>query len=255
MTGIDIGDLRDKLIADGYCVLHDILSPEAVSRLRLLVRSVMSSNQDKYLTSAPMCLTYHIAEIAELILWPKAWYALAELGITDCKYYSTVLLNSRPGEGRGGWHHDWWGWSDEKTSSRAIPPELALFYYLVPTTRTNGCLRVIPGSHRVKLAWCDQKPDEYAIADHHDEEDVEVAAGDLVLCDARVFHSRHANTTDTDRPLITIWLIPEFSKLPSDIQARVANAVGDDAVCYLPEALIAPKIAIQHEFRPNYIRH
>ena len=39
-------------------------------------------------------------------------------------------------------------WSDEPRAYSDLPPQLFAMFYLTDTSPRNGCLRVIPGSHR-----------------------------------------------------------------------------------------------------------
>ena len=99
-------------------------------------------------------------------------------------------------------------------------------YYLTDTTSENGCLRVLPGTHRKEhplhaqlgLAHSDdvrsgdteeEAQARVAASPAHapqpDEVHVPVKAGDVVIGDARVLHGAVANTTDEPRALLTLW--------------------------------------------------
>ena len=52
---------------------------------------------------------------------------------------------------------------------------------------------------------------------------VPARAGDLVLGDGRALHAAHANSTDCERPLITIWYHPYFSWLREGTQRQIAE--------------------------------
>src|SRR3546814_9360092 len=85
---------------------------------------------------------------------------------------------------------------------------------LTDTTRENGCLRVILGSHRhdhplhhLEAAHSAElqgvlNPDNPAFAAHPDEVAVPVPAGDVLVVDARLIHSAYGNATGHERPLI-----------------------------------------------------
>src|SRR5260370_986932 len=103
-------DESAQLLDDGYCVLPRIVPPELIERLRARARAIMAADPDAYAISTPMPLSYTMPEVRDAICLPALHEALAALGIGDLRYYSAVLLNNRPGEGPGGWHHDWWAW-------------------------------------------------------------------------------------------------------------------------------------------------
>ena len=57
------------------------------------------------------------------------------------------------------------------------------------------------------------------------EVDVPVRAGDVVIGDARLLHSAHANQSDLWRTVLTIWYWAELDNLPEVAQALVASHV------------------------------
>jgi ectoine hydroxylase-related dioxygenase (phytanoyl-CoA dioxygenase family) len=108
-------------------------------------------------------------------------------------------------------------------------------YYLTDTQPVNGCLRVIPGTHRKRVPLHDElpaahteetyrAPEQSAIfAIRPDEVDVPVKAGDLLIGDARLLHAAHANQTDHHRSLLTLWYFPDFEALPDPIKAAAVR--------------------------------
>ena len=109
-------------------------------------------------------------------------------------------------------------------------------YYLVNTNRNNGCLRVIPGSHRNRHVLHDiEKKDLYgevsrgtdldhpALQHAEGEIDVPVTAGDLVIGDSRLLHSAHANQSSQRRTVLIIWYWPAYDKLPDEVKALVTE--------------------------------
>ena len=112
-----------------------------------------------------------------------------------------------------------------------------LMYYLEDTSRHNGCLRLLPGSHRRRLDLHDlgvahevdinsmENSADPRFLDHDGEVDVPVRAGDLVVGDARMFHAAHSNESDQRRTVITIWFLPavqpgSWSRCRATITAR-----------------------------------
>jgi ectoine hydroxylase-related dioxygenase (phytanoyl-CoA dioxygenase family) len=143
--------------------------------------------------------------------------------------------------------------------------------YLTDTDVENGCLRVVPGSHRSDhpLHHLDaahsaamqgfQDPANPAYADHPDAVAVPVRAGDLLIGDARLIHGAFANRTSKERPLLTLWFMPHWNSMPSEMRALAYQGFmrGDDIVSSLerprtfldwPEPLIE---RIAHLLPPN----
>ncbi len=86
-------------------------------------------------------------ESVDLIGHPLTLAALRLLGFDDPRYEHGIVFNKLPRTPRTFWHQDGTAW-DHPSAYTPDPQELILIYYLVDTTPRNGCLRVIPGSHR-----------------------------------------------------------------------------------------------------------
>ena len=171
------------------------------------------------------------------VVWRPALNALAALGFPHPTYTDGYVI-SKPGHSpRLFWHYDWFAWED-LSSYEPRPQQLFLMYYLSDTTRRNGCLRVIPGSHLHHNPLHDSLAaphsqelgearhlDDVAFSTRPDEADVSVRAGDLLIGDARLLHAAHENTTDERRSLITLWYQPDFAALSESVQAQMAAKV------------------------------
>lgn len=156
------------------------------------------------------------------------------LGFPDPRFSSGYVISKPPNSPALFWHQDWWGWNDP-ISFRDEIAQVFAFYYLTETTRTNGCLRVLPGSHRKRHPLHDvpdahgealgrvDEPDNIVYQSVPGEVAVEVEAGSLVIGDARLLHGTYANRSADERTLITLWYHPNFSGLPEPIQARIAG--------------------------------
>ena len=91
-------------------------------------------------------------------------------------------------------------------------------YYLEDTSIENGCLKLIPGTHRNRIPLHDElvtaheqgarvieEDHPIMFCDHPDQVDVPSAAGSLVLADGRVLHAAYRNQTAQRRDLLLIW--------------------------------------------------
>ena len=227
------------LMRDGYCVLPGILDPSMLRRLRERCRRILSdvSEDHRSLQRAPGSLI-HVAEdpsFAELIAWPKTHAALAGLGLEGARFSSGYVI-SKPGHSPPlFWHQDWWGW-DHPLSYTDTILQVFVFHYLTDTEIENGCLRVVPGSHRKRHQIHDILPHAHAqdlsrasdlqhpaFGAVEDEVAVPVRAGDIVIGDARLLHGAYANRSDRERTCVTLWFHPRFGEQPEEIQARVAR--------------------------------
>lgn len=180
-------------------------------------------------------------EYADVIAAPALLQALRDVGATDPRFTGGFLI-SKPGGGPPlFWHQDWWGWDDD-SAYQPRAHQLFAMIYLSDTTIANGCLRVIPRSHRLDhlLHHLDtahsegmqgyKDPANAAYADHPDQVAVPVKAGDLLIGDARLIHGAFANMTDEERPLLTLWFMPHWSSMPAPMRALAYKGFmrGDD---------------------------
>ena len=213
-------DALYQLLGLGYCVIPDSLLDSELEDLRRMASSVMRSDQVAYACSAPFALDFLHPALIGLLAQPRA---ALDAGLPDLRFYSATLLNSKPGDGVGGWHWDWWAW-DAVGLNWPWPPQIGVLYYLCDTSRANGCLRVLPCSHRTRLQW-HARIREIGPDTLPGETDVPVHAGDVVILDARVMHSRHANGTAIDRTVVSTWYASQYQLLPESVQSYISRAV------------------------------
>lgn len=189
-------------------------------------------------------------EYADLIGSSLLQWLLRECGATDPRFTGGFLI-SKPGNGPPlFWHQDWWGW-DDPSAYQSRAHQLFVMIYLTDTRPENGCLRVIPGSHRADhpLHHLDtahsegmqgyQDPSNPAYSDHPDQIPIPVKAGDVLIGDARLIHGAFANRTDEERPLLTLWFMPHWSSMPPEMRALAYKGFmrGDD----IPSSVAQPK--------------
>ena len=84
---------------------------------------------------------------APLIAHPGFQTMFGQLGFRGTRFSSGYVISKPPGGPALFWHQDWWGWRHPISREDRIA-QVALFLYMTDTTRENGCLRLIPGSHR-----------------------------------------------------------------------------------------------------------
>lgn len=233
----------NQLIEDGFCVLEDVLDLPFLQELREftdLQTAHMSQEEARAQKSTGSLIPVMNDEIfARLVAYRPALDTLEKLGFHDNKFSSGYVISKPPKTPRLFWHFDWAGWT-HPFSFEKQPAQIFLMYYLVDTTRQNGCLRVIPKSHiefnslhdelspahtPELRAGQDMSLPEFQI--RPDEVDVPVKAGDLVIGDSRILHAAHANETDQRRTVITLWFHPNFCDLPEPIQGYIGRGRRD----------------------------
>ena len=212
----------------GYCILENVAHDALLERTRACVEQAIATQDSEKLAGVcspgTLIAAEHHPGLAGLIGNPIALEALDEMGLPGSVFWKAVIISKPPGGPRLYWHQDCLMWQDPRSYS-VIPPMIFLMYYLEDTTRENGCLRVLPGTHRRRhilhgmgeAHTADinsmENPEDPRFLDYPNEQDVPMRAGDLVIGDARMLHATHANQSGQRRTVITIWYHPVFDGL------------------------------------------
>jgi hypothetical protein len=237
---------------DGVTVVPGVLDARLLARLRRHSAALLDAlpAEERARTRSTGSLIHIAADpvFAELIAWAPALASLERLGLGGARFSSGYVISKPPGGPPLFWHQDWWGWSDPLSYGEE-PLQVFLMYYLTDTTPENGCLRLVPGSHRRYHPLHDLLPSAHgeALARASDPEHpafrpvegevaLPVRAGDLVIGDARLLHGAYANRSDAERTLITLWYHPHFREQPEAMQARVGAIVRREGVDTDPTA-------------------
>lgn len=231
-----MGELKSTLETNGFAIVPGFLTPQTVQSLRTISQDVLdhlsAAHRAQFKSTGSLCNFGDHPDFADIVTHPGVAKIMADLDFDDFRWLAGYLI-SKPGNSPPlFWHQDWWGWSED-VSYQAAPLGLGFMYYLTDTKPENGCLRIIPGSHRqwhelhgLPEAHGDalsraQDTQDKAFQSHPDQVDVAVNAGDLVIMDSRVLHSAHPNSTSDERSLLTLWYLPEYTSLPDAIRARL----------------------------------
>ncbi|MEM7027965.1 MAG: phytanoyl-CoA dioxygenase family protein [Chloroflexota bacterium] len=262
---ISISDPAAKLKQmqeEGYCVLENVADEALLDRTRNCVEAAIAEQDPEKFTNwvAPGTLidSYNYPGLSGIVGNPTALATLDAIGLPNSKFWKAVIISKPPGGPRLYWHQDCMMWNDPRAYSD-FTPMMFLMYYLEDTTRHNGCLRLLPGTHRYRHPLHDMgeahtkdinsmaDPNDPRFADYPEEIDVPMKAGDLVVGDARMFHATHANQSDQRRTVITIWFHPLYDDLTPEVQSWIHHQFHDRHSSWSADALaeITPVI-------PNY---
>lgn len=245
---------RQGLIDDGYCLIDDAMEGADIERLRhwsddWLARTE-HPKQWKYQGSdvkisgvrAHRAKRFHHfprdSTVDFLIEQPAA--LLEALGFGEFRSIGHFQIISKP---PGGpplyWHQDWMRWDDPMSLS-PWPQVVFLNWYLTETHVANGCLRVIPGSHRRRMdlhghlipphesgGYEVEETNEWMFHDHPDAVDVPVRPGQLMIGDARLLHGTHPNTTDERRTVLLGWFNRRSIDVPTGWDADVPSEIAE----------------------------
>jgi ectoine hydroxylase-related dioxygenase (phytanoyl-CoA dioxygenase family) len=126
-------------------------------------------------------------------------------------------------------HQDRWSFLDRD-------PELTIWIALDPATRQNGCVQIVPGSHKAGLInpsheWgflTDEQTEEWAASDKI--KFVELHAGDVVLLHNRLIHGSDRNHSSQSRRAFSICYMDAATKNLEDADSTYSVIFGEGAL-------------------------
>jgi len=232
----DAETARRQLVTDGFCHVPGVLDPAAlratIEAAEAALGTIDADHRAQWRSQGSLVPIADHPSFAALVAHPGFQEMFGRLGFRGTRFSSGYVISKPPGGPALFWHQDWWGWQHPISREDRIA-QVALFLYMTDTTRQNGCLRLVPGSHRRRHALHDlvdahdptlaevKNPDDDAFASHPDEIDVPVRAGDVVVVDARLIHGAHPNRSGRERTNITLWWHPNYESLPASLRARI----------------------------------
>ena len=244
---------KNQLITEGYCVVDGELPSGRLEELRdwsdnWLDKTAHPSKwkyqgSDIKLRSAKISKSTNNsfesdAMVDFLIEHPN--HIIQGLGLYDFNSIGLFQIIAKPGQSPGlYWHQDWMRWNDPISLSPWCQT-VFLNWYLTDTDRENGCLRVIPGSHRRRFDLHEhlipphegggyeiEETNQWMFLNHPQAIDVPVNAGQLVVADARLLHGTHPNKTDERRTLLLGWFFRRDTNPPKWWEGEVPQEILD----------------------------
>ena len=155
-----------------------------------------------------------------------------------------------------GWHQDVRYWSFTR------PELVSVWLALVPETRENGCLRLIPGTHAMPFD-SDRLDDMQFLKDDHPrnrpliEQQVwaELQPGDVLFFHAKTFHAATRNFTDAPKFSVVFTFRPQdnppvsgtrsaaMPELLLPVMAESAGSLGDSFSPFQPTGAGKPSVS------------
>jgi phytanoyl-CoA hydroxylase len=142
--------------------------------------------------------------------------------------HHNCVMTKRPGYSSvTGWHRDVRYWSFER------PELVSVWTALGPERRENGCLLVLPGTHRMEFASERLDERQFLRADLAEnapllatETAVELKPGDVLFFHARLFHAAGRNrTADTKYSLVFTYGAADNRPLPGTRSASLPGVL------------------------------
>ena len=249
---------RNQLVEQGYAIIPGVLVDPLLGELQRWSQQVFDTMpvDPKYRYQGSDIHVYaprlwekmdaepdhkHFADpiVEKIIDYVPQKRVCAELGLENLQARDNIILLSKPAYGPPlYWHQDFMNWNHPEAAA-PWPTVIFLSYYMSDTTRENGCLRVIPGTHRKRIPLHDMLPDAHGpeiqaindlehpiFMDHPDSVDVPLKSGDLIIADARLLHAAWPNQTAQRRTLVLAWHgVFSFPHPPSWWTDKVPKAI------------------------------
>ena len=224
MSPADARRRRDQLVTDGYTVVAEVFGDPLLRDLRIWTNTIFERQtvDPRFRYQGSDFHAYSPGRWAQRESRTDEDRSIPDpivdrfLGDPALRAVGDALQLEGP-RGPLYWHQDFMNWNSPAAAT-PWPTRISLSTYLTDTSVENGCLRVIPGTHRRRIDLHDHLPDAHgakiqaiddlshpAFTDHPDAVDVELRAGDLVVADARLLHGARPNTSDAQRTLVLAW--------------------------------------------------
>lgn len=228
---------REQYERDGYLLVREVLDPETVAAASAHVDWLTRRHPElrgedlghELMTDDPFWIDLvgdsRLLDVAEVFVGP-------DLAVFASHYLSKPSRSGRPVL----WHQDAGYWPLE-------PMEVVTLWLAVdPSTTANGCVRVVPGSHRLGVhALVDNGDVESVfgnrsdvVVDESTAVELELAPGDVEIHHPNLLHASGANRSDHRRCGLTIRYIPTSTRIVTDEQPfpsafHLRGARGDNA--------------------------
>ena len=230
--------------ANGYLLPgRQMFSPDRLERLEAIFNDHLRDKGEK-LSDELDTPHYRDQRLLEFLLSDEVLDTVEPLVGPDIALWSSHFISKDPYTGRATpWHEDSSYWEGRFDSyDRIVTVWLALEN---PSTRENGCMRVIPGTHLnggfsdnyVPTDMTEQTfHAEIAEVDEDKAVDFELQRGEFSMHDGRIVHGAKANTSPTRRTGYTMRYFPSSVRLqPIDVNegwkiwlARGRDRAGND---------------------------
>ena len=265
-----------SFIQDGYLVVPDLLSLDEVEELRQdtitlakrgypceSLKPLPDDISDDAAISRILCIhqPHFVSPIIEqYVKHPKICGILSQITAAHLPYWDgsvkcmqSMLFVKPPNFQGQAWHQDEFF---IPTRDRSL---IGAWTAMDDATIKNGCLWVLPGSHRPGYLYPQryhENPDELDFAwesygfDDTGAVPVEVTTGTLVFFNGYLLHRSHKNRGDTYRRVLVNHYCNSWSLLPWSLQddERPANA---DRRCIIPVSGVDPYAWKGYDDPPN----
>ena len=125
---------REQLVTDGFCIIPNVLDAEMLDSLRRESSALLDelTEEEKRIQGgqgAWQPIPYAPTVFSDLVSWPPALAALADLGFDSIRYLSGFIISREPRTRAAYWHQDWTYWGEPES---ADPLPVKVFSHVLP---------------------------------------------------------------------------------------------------------------------------
>src|ERR687893_1790708 len=216
ITEIDVEQFR----REGYLLPHrQLFSEEKLGELEEIFNEHLTRKGDK-LSDELDTPHYRDERLLEFLLSDEVLDTVEPLIGPDIALWSSHFISKDPFTGRATpWHEDSAFWNGRFDRYDSI---VTVWLALGPSNRSNGCMRVIPGSHLEGGFHDNYVPTDMTVQTFHAEipdvdeaqaVDFELERGEFSLHDGRIVHGAKPNRSQTRRTGYTMRYFPASVKM------------------------------------------
>jgi len=227
-----------QLKENGYCVFDQALEKNVLEKIKRVSRQSLEEltieHRKNNKSQGSLIQIADYPDFGMLIGNEELKEIFRKLGFDDTRFSSGYIISKPNNSPALFWHQDWWGWDHPLSYTNQIA-QVFVMIYLQDTNPQNGCLRVIPRSHRsyhalhsnqkahTESASRVEDPNDSIYNSLSEEVPVPVKCGDVIVGDARLIHGSFPNQSEDERTLITLWYHPHYNMLPGAMQSRICE--------------------------------
>jgi phytanoyl-CoA hydroxylase len=213
----DLGGIRSQYEKEGYVIVREAIDPALTGEAQDHVRWLIEQNPGV----RPEQLHAHLAQTDPFwirLISDSRLVDIAEQFVgPNVALFATHYICKPPKDGQPVlWHQDGSYWPLE-------PMDVVTLWLAVSdSTPENGCMRVVPGTHRLKLGEVQERNDVASVlgssmdprlVDETRAVDVILKAGDVSIHHPNTIHGSEANTSYIWRMGLTIRYIPTTTRI------------------------------------------
>jgi phytanoyl-CoA hydroxylase len=212
-------EILDKYDRDGYVIFKNVIDPDLIKEVNAHVEWLQANHPELRGEQLGHTLLRDDPFWVRLISDDRL-LDIAELFVgKDIDLFASHYISKPPFSGQPVlWHQDGAFWPLEPMSV------VSLWLSVDHSTPENGCVRIVPGSHKLDLAAMRDNTEVESVlgkeiaadVDEKDAVDIILEPGDVEVHHPNIVHGSNANTSPNRRCGLTIRYIPASTRIVTD---------------------------------------